>query len=455
MNMKQYFNKLLFSRRFYIFLLITYFFTIIYIASSRPEVKIITSEIPAYTFKNLIYNQVDKNDQIFLDKIYTLNSDNNSYYLNNSLNENTKREYLKIINNNDLLINKSKLSYIAIISLGSKLENLDKKLFKDIAFYQGMKFYFLIIFTFFITIFFTFISYRLKEFFIDKLFKNFLMLNSLIVVIIASVIITVLIIYSFPAIKTFGLKFLFTSNWDIQNKIYGGFAFIYGTIITSLLAILFSLPFSLSISLLFHFYIKKGFIYNFLKTATELLSAIPSVIYGFWGITFLIPMISKFEFFLNIPAQYQGDGLGILTASIILSIMIIPYTTVSIRQVIELVPKEITEGAFSLGGTTFDVFKMIILPYTFSGIIASLLLSLGKALGETMAVTMLIGNSNRIPSTIFSTGNTISSIIVNNFNEADSIHLSVLIELGLILFIFTSIINIAGKYIINKFGVKR
>ena len=185
-----------------------------------------------------------------------------------------------------------------------------------------------------------------------------------------------------------------------------------------------------------------------MKNIIELLASIPSVIYGFWGIFVLVPMVRNLELKLGV-APY---GVGIFTASLILSIMIIPYTVSLSRQVISMVPLHLKEAAYSLGATRYEVIKHIIIPYTRSGLFAGILLALGRALGETMAVTMLIGNSSIIPKNIFSPGNTMASVIANEFTEATgTIYLSALIEMGLFLFLVTTVINIIGRQVIKRF----
>ncbi len=191
---------------------------------------------------------------------------------------------------------------------------------------------------------------------------------------------------------------------------------------------------------------------SFIKSSIELLAGIPSVIYGFCGLFILVPVIR----FIEIKLGITPFGVGIFTASIVLSIMIIPYSASLGREVIQLVPSDLKEAAYSLGATKFEVIKNIILPFARSGIFAGILLSLGRALGETMAVTMVIGNVNALPKNIFSPSNTMASIIANEFMEASpgSIHLSSLVGIGLLLFIITTIVNIIGKYVIKRLSVE-
>jgi phosphate transport system permease protein len=191
-------------------------------------------------------------------------------------------------------------------------------------------------------------------------------------------------------------------------------------------------------------YFRNTRVANILSSLVDLLSGIPSIVYGLWGFYTLRPFIIK----LGLSDQ----GFGIFTSSLILAIMIIPYATSLSTEIIAMVPDELKEAAYSLGATRLEVIFHVIIPTASSGIIASYILALGRALGETMAVTMLIGNSNVIPSGLFATGNTMASIIANQFGEASGLKLSSLIAIGLILFAITGIVNSLGKYIIRKFS---
>ena len=268
------------------------------------------------------------------------------------------------------------------------------------------------------------------------------------VILLVSILFT-LVIYSLLSIKTFGLRFIFDRIWDPVAGKFGALPFLTGTIITSFLALLISIPFSLSISIFLGEYFKEGVFPSFFKIAIELLAGIPSVIYGFWGLFVLVPLIRSLEMKIGVSPY----GVGIFTASIVLSIMIITYSASIGREVIQLVPSDLKEAAFSLGSTRFEVIRRIILPYARSGISAGILLALGRAIGETMAVTMVIGNSNFIPTSIFSPSNTMASLIANEFTEAvQDIYLSSLIEIALLLFVVTTMINIIGRFIIENLG---
>lgn len=241
------------------------------------------------------------------------------------------------------------------------------------------------------------------------------------------------------------------STWDPLRHRYGAMPFLTGTVITALLGVFVSLPFSLSIAFFLGEYFPTGRLSVFFQSATDLLAGIPSVIYGFWGLLVLAPFIQKLEMKLGVMPY----GVGIFTASVILAVMIIPYTASVAREVIRLVPADLKEAAYALGATRWEVLRYVIVPYAHSGIFAGILLALGRAVGETMAVTMVIGNRNEFPKSIFDPANTMASVIANEFAEAsDDIYLSALIAVALLLFLFTTIMNIVGRIVIKKLTVR-
>jgi phosphate transport system permease protein len=282
----------------------------------------------------------------------------------------------------------------------------------------------------------------------ESLFKRtLLVIGSAMVILVLGILIT-LILESVPSMKSLGLKYLWGKTWDPVKNVYGAFPFLLGTLLTSFLALIISIPFSFAIAIYLGEYNPKGWLSNFLKNTVELIAAVPSVIYGFWGLLILVPLVRSLEMKLGVLPY----GIGIFTASLILAIMIIPYAASLGREMIRLVPSSLKEAAYSLGATRYEVIRSVILPYTKSGLFAGILLSLGRALGETMAVTMVIGNTSMIPTSIFAPGNTMASVIANEFTEADhTVYLSALIELGLVLFLVTVVINIIGKRIIKRF----
>ncbi|MGH2642879.1 MAG: phosphate ABC transporter permease subunit PstC [Chitinophagaceae bacterium] len=289
------------------------------------------------------------------------------------------------------------------------------------------------------------ISFTIKR---EKYFRKTLLLAAISLVILVMAFGCTLIIYSVPSFKALGFRFLYGKTWDPVNDIFGAYLFLLGTLITSFLALIISIPFSVSIALFLGEYYPKGWFSNLLKNAIELIAAIPSVIYGFWGLFVLVPIVRQME----MKSGILPYGVGIMTASLILSVMIIPYAASMGREIVKMTPLKLKEAAYSLGATRYEVIRHVVFPYAKSGLLAGILLSLGRALGETMAVTMVIGNSSLIPKNIFAPGNTMASVIANEFTEAaGSVYLSALIELGLVLFLVTVVINIAGKSIIKRF----
>lgn len=279
----------------------------------------------------------------------------------------------------------------------------------------------------------------------DKLTKTVLFSSSLLVLIISAGIVFSLIGGAIPAFKEFGLRFIFTNNWNPTEgrEVYGALPFIVGTLITSLLALVICIPLAFSTSLFVAEYFRNTRVAGILSSLVDLLSGIPSIVYGLWGFYTLRPII------INLGLSDQG--FGIFTSSLILAIMIIPYATSLSTEIIAMVPDELKEAAYSLGATRLEVILNVIIPNARSGIIAGYILALGRALGETMAVTMLIGNSNTVPSGLFATGNTMASIIANQFGEASGLKLSALIAIGLLLFAITGIVNSIWKYIVRRF----
>jgi phosphate transport system permease protein len=260
-----------------------------------------------------------------------------------------------------------------------------------------------------------------------------------------------LVVHSMPAIKQLGAGFLYGTTWNPVTGELGALPFILGTLLTSFLALAISLPFSLAISIYLGEYFREGPVSSFLKSAVDLLAGIPSVIYGFWGLFVLVPVVRTIQMKLGIPPY----GVGIFTASVVLAVMIIPYSASLGREVIQLVPSDQKEAALSLGATRYEVIRRVVLPYARSGILAGVLLALGRALGETMAVTMVIGNSNFLPKSVFSPANTMASVIANEFAEAtEAVYLSALVEVGLILFLVSTVISIVGRHIIKRTSVE-
>lgn len=284
----------------------------------------------------------------------------------------------------------------------------------------------------------------------EKRFINILLASGLSIIALLLAIFLTLTIASMPSIKTFGLAFFMSRDWDPSLEKFGALPFLYGTLITSTIALVISIPFSIAISIFLGEYFKDGVVSNFLRSSTEVLAGIPSVIYGLWGLFLLMPVTR----YIQTAIGATPYGVGIFTASVMLAIMIIPFSASIGREVISLIPTDLKEAAYSLGATRFEVIKNIIIPYARSGIIAGILLAFGRAIGETMAVTMLIGNSNFLPKSIFSPANTMASVIANEFAESTGISAASLIYIGLVLFLVTMLVNIIGTYVIKKIGLE-
>ena len=281
----------------------------------------------------------------------------------------------------------------------------------------------------------------------ERITKTILLAASVVILIISAGMVLSLVKGAIPAFQHFGFAgFILSKEWNPTEgkEVYGALPFISGTLITSILALIICLPLSFSTSLFISEYFRKTKIASFLSTLVDLLAGVPSIVYGLWGFYALRPLI--------VSLGWSGQGYGIFTSSVILAIMIIPYATSISNEIISLVPNELKEAAYSLGATRLEVIFNVILPNARSGLVAGYILALGRALGETMAVTMLIGNTNIIPTGLFSTGNTMASVIANQFGEADGLKLSALIAIGLLLFVVTAIVNGIGKLVIKKFS---
>jgi phosphate transport system permease protein len=278
----------------------------------------------------------------------------------------------------------------------------------------------------------------------EKITKVVLFITSLVILFLAAGMVYSLINGALPAFNEFGLRFIFSSEWNPSEgkEEYGALPFIVGTLLTSILALLLCIPMSFSASLFLGEYYRNTKIANILGSMVDLLAGIPSIVYGLWGFYVIKPLI--------VDLGFNEQGFGIFTSALILSIMIIPYATSLSSEIIKMVPNELKEAAYSLGATQWEVIFNVIVPSARSGIVASYILALGRALGETMAITMLIGNANIIPKGLFDTGNTMASVIANQFGEAEGLKLSSLIAIGLLLFLITGIVNSIGKLVINK-----
>lgn len=278
---------------------------------------------------------------------------------------------------------------------------------------------------------------------------------------ILAAILVSLAIGSQLTLEKYGFSFLWSPDWNPVTEEFGALVPIFGTIVTSLIAMLIGVPVSFGIAL-FLTELSPAWLKRPLGTAIELLAAIPSIIYGMWGLFVFAPLFqSHIQPAIigsagNVPfvgQLFAGPplGIGMLTAGVILSIMVIPFITAVMRDVFELVPPLLKESAYGLGATTWEVVWRVVLPYTKVGVIGGIMLGLGRALGETMAVTFVIGNAHKIAGSILAPGTTISATIANEFSEAEGdIYTSSLILLGLILFVITFIVLAAARYMLLR-----
>ena len=275
-------------------------------------------------------------------------------------------------------------------------------------------------------------------------------------------ILVALTVGSWDSIRAFGLGFLVSSEWNPPMQRFGALVPIYGTLVTSLIALLIAVPVSFGIAL-FLTELSPAWLRRPLGTAIELLAAVPSIVYGMWGLLVFAPIFAEYgqpalqETFGRLPligALFAGPplGIGLLSAGIILAIMVIPYIAAVMRDVFEVTPAMLKESAYGLGCTTWEVMWRVVLPYTKTGVIGGIMLGLGRALGETMAVTFVIGNSNFMESiSLFASGNSITSALANEFAEADpGLHTSALMELGLVLAVITLAVLVVSKLLLLR-----
>ena len=298
----------------------------------------------------------------------------------------------------------------------------------------------------------------------DALFRRTTQLFAALVLALLLSIIVALAIAAAPALQAFGLGFFVTDAWNPVTKQFGALAPLYGTAVTSVIALLIGVPVSFGIAL-FLTEMCPVALKRPLGTAVELLAAIPSIIYGMWGLFVFAPFFADhvqpvLQRFLGelwlVGPLFQGaaNGLGILTAGIILAVMVIPFIASVMRDVFEVVPPVLKESAYGIGCTTWEVVRNIVLPYTRIGVIGGIMLGLGRALGETMAVTFVIGNAYRIRASLFEPGNSIASALANEFNEAaDPVHRGALMSLGLVLFVLTVIVLAASRFLVARLSL--
>ena len=279
-------------------------------------------------------------------------------------------------------------------------------------------------------------------------------------------IIVSLVISAWPALQTFGIPFFYTIEWDIINSEFGGLIAIFGTVVTALIAILIAVPLSFGIAV-FLTEICPLSLRRSLGTAVELLAAVPSIIYGMFGLFVFAPLFAEYvQPFLSatlgqlplVGVLFKGafNGIGILAAGLILAMMILPFIASVMRDVFEIVPPILKESAYGLGCTTWEVVTRIVLPYTKGGVVGGVMLGLGRALGETMAVTFVIGNAHKLSPSLFSPGNSIASTLANEFGEAEpGLHYASLFALGLALFVITFVVLSLAKWMLIRAEAKK
>ena len=281
----------------------------------------------------------------------------------------------------------------------------------------------------------------------DRAFRLILTIGGIAVSVLLVAIFFSLLLASRPALVANGIRFLTGSEWDPVTSKFQALPVLFGTLLTSVVALVIASILSIALAVLLGEYFRTGPFASVMRTAVELLAGIPSVVYGFIGLFFLVPIIRSVQIAVSMPPY----GVAIITASVLLAFMILPYAASIGREMIGLVPGDLKEAALSLGATPSETVWKVTLPFARSGIMGGILLSLGRALGETMAVTMVIGNANVLTLNLLSPGNTMASVIANEFSEATSaVYLASLIEVALLLFVISTLINVVGKLIVNR-----
>ncbi|WP_420923679.1 phosphate ABC transporter permease subunit PstC [Actinobacillus pleuropneumoniae] len=300
--------------------------------------------------------------------------------------------------------------------------------------------------------------------FVEGLFKHTTQFFAWLVFAMLAAILISLVIGSWDSLTRFGLSFLWTNDWDPINENFGALVPVIGTLISALIALLIAVPISFGIAV-FLTELAPEWLKRPIGVAVEMLAAIPSIICGMWGLFVFVPLFQEYiqptliEVLGDLPligVLFSGApfGIGLFTAGLVLAIMIIPYIASMMREVFGVVPPMLKEGAYGLGSTTWEVVWKIVLPYTKAGVVGSMMLGLGRALGETMAVTFVIGNAFNLPESLFSPSASIASSIANEFNEATGLQKSALMELGLILFLITTAVLSISRLMILRMTQK-
>ncbi len=286
----------------------------------------------------------------------------------------------------------------------------------------------------------------------DGIFKNIIVGLSVLVLIVALGYGFILLTNGAPAFAKEGFRFLFGLEWNPSTNTYQALPFIAGTFFTALGALVLAVPLAIAAALFLVEYAPR-WLAGPVGYLIELLAAIPSVVYGLWGIFVLIPVVRQFELFVVMRFPSLGwapIGIGLLAAILILGIMVIPFVCAIARDVIRLVPNDQREAAYALGATKWEVVRYAILPYARAGIFGGVILGLGRAIGETLAVTMVIGNANQIAANIFASTATMSSIIASNFGEATNEMRAALVAIGLVLLLFSVLVNSIARFVVQK-----
>ncbi|MCX7266310.1 MAG: phosphate ABC transporter permease subunit PstC [Limnohabitans sp.] len=303
---------------------------------------------------------------------------------------------------------------------------------------------------------------RVQDFFFEKTTLVFAMST---LVALTGIIVS-LFISSWPVLQTFGLPFFYTVEWDIINSKFGGLIAIFGTVATATIAIVIALPLSFGIAVFLTETCPLS-LRRPLGTAIELLAAVPSIIYGMFGLFVFAPLFAEYvqPALAGTVGQIPGlgilftgafNGIGILAAGLILAMMILPFIASVMRDVFEIVPSILKESAYGIGCTTWEVVTKIVLPYTKTGVVGGVMLGLGRALGETMAVTFVIGNAHKLSPSLFSPGNSIASTLANEFGEAEpGLHYASLFALGLALFLITLVVLSLAKWMLMRAEAKK
>ncbi|MFM7527333.1 MAG: phosphate ABC transporter permease subunit PstC [Nodosilinea sp.] len=287
---------------------------------------------------------------------------------------------------------------------------------------------------------------------LDRLFENTALAFALFILLLLVAIGLLVLVQAWPAVQEYGLGFLWTSAWNpVEGReAFGVLPMVYGTLLTSAISLLIAVPLGLGTAL----FLSENFIPLKIRTVlvflVELLAAIPSVVYGLWGIFVLIPALKWFFGLVGI----SFTGPSILAASLVLSVMILPIITAISRDSLAALPPELRQGSYGLGATRWGTIFRVLIPAAISGIVGGVMLALGRAMGETMAVTMLVGNANTINSSILQPGNTIASLLANQFAEAKGIQVAALMYAAFILVILTLIVNIMADWIVRKLQAK-